>query len=611
MSLLVRKRRGRPPGSKNKIKPSIKEEKDDGWYCRTCKSSFKTASELRAHKGECKQWMIELRLKSKPKYYCDKCPKKFKVKTCFENHLLNEHSETPGSVPCEQCNVVCPNIEVLTAHIANIHERSIFECEFCEKKFVRQAHVIRHMSQTGCDGKGKQLYPCEICSKTFSRKDNLMVHLRLNHISKKSFNCKHCNFSTNNFSKLILHNQHRHTEVPHFECHHCGKVTGSRAAISKHLEIHGDKKYKCDVCGHNTFTIEVMRRHVLTHIPNKPHKCQICGNSYIQKLQLDRHMLKHIGFACRKCDKMFDAKSKLLAHDRNHVRNGPILCPFEDCEYTKKELEDMEAYEDHIKDHNMVDKTYECTVCNKMFNCESFLRRHVGTHALERARRCMYCVTARAYARGEQLVRHVRNKHPDVFRARLQHVRTVLGSTVTGTRVTKSEMESVLNVLDAETDRILEDYGPGVLYGGLQEEAEDADEEVEVQEKKEKSPLMSETELEEHLRRLLSQLIEIDVLEYFGWPDESVDTVLEKVIENMGARVAPRDKWSRVQRLRENTKHLFLHAVEDAAIARMLDTHTIDQVVKHILEKVTTNVKTEDESPKNDEDVKHAKMEVD
>lgn len=41
----------------------------------------------------------------------------------------------------------------------------------------------------------------------------------------------------------------------------------------------------------------------------------------------------------------------------------------------------------------------------------------------------------------------------------------------------KSELESILNVLDAESDRILEGYGHGVLYGGLQEQTSEAEEE--------------------------------------------------------------------------------------------------------------------------------------
>lgn len=129
---------------------------------------------------------------------------------------------------------------------------------------------------------------------------------------------------------------------------------------------------------------------------------------------------------------------------------------------------------------------------------------------------------------------------------------------------------------------------------------------------------MTEEELTENLKMLLVHLIDEETLDLFGWPDESVDVVsyfihytyfvwdtkdstlyisywafftqiLEKVIEQCGAKPADREKWTRVQRLRENSKHLFLYVIEDKTIARMLDTHTIDQIVKHILKQVSTD----------------------
>lgn len=48
------------------------------------------------------------------------------------------------------------------------------------------------------------------------------------------------------------------SETPQFECDHCGKVTSSRGAIAKHLEIHGDKKYACDVVSINLFYLKVI-----------------------------------------------------------------------------------------------------------------------------------------------------------------------------------------------------------------------------------------------------------------------------------------------------------------------------------------------------------------
>ncbi|CAG4954031.1 unnamed protein product [Parnassius apollo] len=695
-----RKKVGRPPGSKNK----------------------KTL--LAKHKKKVPKKAVDSDIIVKPAFSCKECKKKFRFRESYKAHLQNEHSKAPGSIPCHLCPVTCPDKETLMKHIDNYHERESHVCPNCNKEFTRRSHVMRHMNQRGCGGR-ISIHFCEICNATFTRKDNLMVHLRLQHIARDQFTCKHCMYHTKNFSKLIIHVQKNHSEKPlQFECDHCGKVTGSRAAITKHLEIHGEKKFKCDVCGYATFTLEVLRRHIFTHVEDKPHKCFICGCSYIQRVQLNRHMEKHTGHICLECGKGFPNKTGLIIHVREHKGLQKLFCPFENCSYSKKEFVNSNSLKAHVKIH-LEERSYECEVCLKRFHREAYMRKHVLTHTLERPRRCMYCVAARAYVRGEQLLRHVRLHHTAVFRDHLTHVRQVLvcstlycnmsmcrhvrmqhtavfrdhlthvrqvlvcsplycnmsmcrhvrmqhtavfrdhlthvrqvlvcsplycntsmcrhvrlhhtavfrdhlthvrqvlvcstlycntsmcrhvrlhhtavfrdhlthvrqvlGLNIGTERVSKSELDAILNVLDAESERILEGYGTGVLYGGMMEQDESINDETTVILKSEDNPLMSEEELAESLKKLLEQLIDKKTLDVFGWPDETVDTMLEKVIEHCGARAADRDKWTRVQRLRENAKHLFVYVIEDKNITRMLDTHTIDQIIKHILAQVASD----------------------
>ncbi|CAK1550507.1 unnamed protein product [Leptosia nina] len=568
------------------------------YICSHCDKSFKRKLHLEWHLKICgqnedadntsgelgndsKENLLRNYQNKRQELQCDKCSKVFVFKKSFLKHIENEHAEGPNSVKCDLCEASCPSVEILERHNEKRHNVGSFKCEYCNQTFVRKAHVKRHMMQKGCDGRNLVNFSCGICNAKFTRKDNLMVHLRLQHITKKLFPCKLCQYYTSNFSKLIIHTQKVHCPKPlQYECDYCGKLTSSRASIMKHLEIHGDKKYACGVCGYSTFTIEVMRRHALTHVRNKPYKCNICKKSYIQRAQLVKHLERHMSYTCSTCGIQTRLKEEMEVHEQLHKDDGNLSCYFEDC--TASNFKTKRELEKHIKEHTNV---YECEVCHKAFKSDTNKRRHVATHALDRPRRCMYCVNARAYVRGEHLLRHVRKHHADVFKQRLMHVRKVLGSYVTTSRVSKSELEAVLNVLDAETDRIIEDYGTGVLYGGLQD-TKDGDIIVEAPLKREPSTLLSEEELAENLKALLSKLIEHDLLLEFGWPDEPIDEILEKVIENCGANAADRTKWSRVQCLRENTKHLFLYVIEDKDIAKMLTTHTIDQVIMHILEQV-------------------------
>lgn len=597
------KRLGRPPGSKNKktankiskrIKAKKTRESADNkpeFLCTVCNEYFPSEKELLKHKAE----ELSNVIYAKSAYSCEECPKKFRFQKSFKEHLVNEHSKLASSVACDKCTVRCPNKKILEEHILKFHDRDIYLCPHCNKEFVRRSHVLRHMAQSGCDGQTVSTYSCEICNATFSRKDNLSVHIRLQHIFRRDYFCKYCNFNTKNFSKLVNHWHKNHSETPdQYQCNDCGKWINSRAAMTKHLEIHGEKKFACNVCGYSTFTVEVMRRHVLTHVEDKPHKCELCNKSYIQRVQLQRHLEKHSGNLCTKCGKRFASRAKLLVHMREHMGLEKLRCPFRTCSYATKEFINEASLTNHLNVH-LDEKPHTCEVCAKRFHSEVNLKRHLETHTLDRPRRCMYCVSARAYVRGEQLIRHVRKNHTAVFRSHLQHVRQVMGNANLTERVKKSEIESILNLLDVESDRILQGYsGAGVLYGGMQEEGgEGAAIPEQSSEKKPNNPLMSEDELSENLEKLISQLIDKETLTLFGWPTESVDVILEKVIEQCGAKPANREKWTRVQCLRENTKHLFLYVIEDKNIARMLDTHTIDQIVTHILKQVTDDETTE------------------
>lgn len=94
-------------------------------------------------------------------FHCKICPNKiFKLKENYETHLLLEHSTLPDSVSCKECNVVCPDNEILELHIKKAHLKE-FACEHCGREFARHSHVLRHMAQKGC-GKSIANYPCEV-----------------------------------------------------------------------------------------------------------------------------------------------------------------------------------------------------------------------------------------------------------------------------------------------------------------------------------------------------------------------------------------------------------------------------------------------------------------
>ncbi|KAI8424982.1 hypothetical protein MSG28_006881 [Choristoneura fumiferana] len=359
---------------------------------------------------------------------------------------------------CRECNKKFRFKQSYTTHVEMQHSKlpGAVSCDQCPVRCPDKKSLIQHIA----DVHEREIFKCEHCQKEFVRRAHVLRHIAqkgCDGANVSMFPCEICDATFTRKDNLIVHLRLQHINPNHFQCKHCSYHTGN---FSK-LIIHTQKFHSAKSQAH---------------------------------AQLWQSIWKYM--ATRNMNVMC-----LIIHEREHMGLDKLHCPYETCPFAKKEFSNENSLTNHVK-------TFECAVCKKKFHNDINMRRHVSTHTLDRPRRCMYCVTARAYVRGEQLVKHTEN-----------------------------------------------------------------------------NTLMSEEDLAESLRRLLTQLIDLEKLECFGWPDESIDVC--------GARAADRERWTRVQRLRENTKQLFLYVIEDANIARMLDTHTIDQIIQHILQQGKDDYQTE------------------
>lgn len=97
-------------------------------------------------------------------------------------------------------------------------------------------------------------------------------------------------------------------------------------------------------------------------------------------------------------------------------------------------------------------------------------------------------------------------------------------------------------------------------------------------------------ELKENIAKLLKTVVEEDVLKKFGYPKTPIEKVLNSVIKQCGH--SPVDGSTCVDantKLRENVKLLFMSVIDDESIKEMLNNHTIDEVVCHVIKLSETN----------------------
>lgn len=101
---------------------------------------------------------------------------------------------------------------------------------------------------------------------------------------------------------------------------------------------------------------------------------------------------------------------------------------------------------------------------------------------------------------------------------------------------------------------------------------------------------LTEAELKENIAQLLKTVVDDDVLTKFGYPKTSIEKVLISVIKQCGQ--TPVDASTcpdACTKLRENVKLLFTSVIDDESIKEMLNNHTIDEVICHVVKLSETN----------------------
>ncbi|GAB6026155.1 hypothetical protein CHUAL_012357 [Chamberlinius hualienensis] len=477
--------------------------------------------------GENKEWLK-----------CAKCPKEFKLKASLDRHMKVVHLE--GEVhKCDECGTRCADKGTLARHMYIHTGLKPYQCEKCKKQFSRKYHLFRHMQQTGCAGEKPPSFPCQVCGKLFSRNDNLREHLRIHAGDtnrKKKHVCQECKKEFHCPSMLKVH-ERMHTGEKPFACKVCPKAFPSEGALKKHCRVHtGERPYECKDCGARFSLKGTLNRHQRTHSGIRPHKCEFCGKEFIQIGGLKAHLFHHTGengHTCEHCGKRFNRRARLQMHMRYvHDKVKPYTCDVCNKSFVRKE--DLNR---HAVLHSGV-KAFQCPTCNKTFAIKPSLKLHLLTHTREEPKSCKAC--GRAFIRQDCLIRHVRKRHRNM-------IDDLLGP---------QEPKSVLEQLSSDVV------------------VDNSDKQVQ--------------SLTESIKELLTILVDEATLKGFGWPDKPVDRLLEAVIQRCGHTPVNPDDFAFMDRLRENCKLLFTVVIDDTAVKTLLNNHTVDEVIHHVLKLAKT-----------------------
>lgn len=388
---------------------------------------------------------------------CNKRERSYTTKKGLERHGLTHRdkkskemkkldSSKPEPVSCKICNKNFRKIDTMVRHL-NVHKKANPKDVFsilkeirdkrkleskAEKKLSKRESVkkVREENSSGEETETKKrpltsnddrdyspdspnsdshsenddsfnnlaFYRCKHCTKCYSTKKSLQRHMLIH--DEKKFACNVCNMKFYRPDRLKSHrDRYGHDEDK--KCTEPQKPPDDKSAIKLinswiREELDSDnegKGFPCETCGKSYVTKKSLHKHnASVHEARQKEFCAVCkaekcgcaaGGEKIT--ESERKVEKSKPYSCDECNKTFEKESKLEKHLRIHER--------------AKEQQDSNF------------KRFLCHICSKTFRQNTGLMFHMRTHTGYKPHVCKYC--GRGFTSNSNCINHERTHTGD------------------------------------------------------------------------------------------------------------------------------------------------------------------------------------------------------
>ena len=140
-------------------------------------------------------------------FKCESCDKTFVSQGELTRHVKDVHLKI-RSIRCDLCNKdLAGGFFNLKKHMRRIHEgnEKLFKCDHCQKGFSHKSTMDLHRRRVHLN---ERLNPCEECNLTFATEKNLLRHRNICHINvneRRIYSCTKCSKSFIEKKTLIKH----------------------------------------------------------------------------------------------------------------------------------------------------------------------------------------------------------------------------------------------------------------------------------------------------------------------------------------------------------------------------------------------------------------------
>lgn len=158
--------------------------------------------------------------------------------------------------------------------------------------------------------------------------------------------------------------------------------------------------------------------HTQFHLENaRPKVCIICELSFENEENFYNHvMFSHervYEYFCGECDKSFSSNFRLELHIRTHHTKRTVQCGSCDKTFVDKNMLDEHISSKHSA-RAQTEKLLECSVCKKIYNRSSRLRKHMTIHERQQKNSVLVCEPcSMAFGAIEDIDEHCNRLHED------------------------------------------------------------------------------------------------------------------------------------------------------------------------------------------------------
>ncbi|XP_076237210.1 uncharacterized protein LOC143180984 [Calliopsis andreniformis] len=370
------------------------------YTCRKCSQCFELVEDLAKHEAT-NHLKVNLDFDKSMKD-CDQCERQFMSWEMLKQHRLRDHLgeaiETGTNTWCSICNRFFLSVEAYQNHI-QLHETS--DCTVIEapQPIDPQPVAVLKTAEPPKEAKKEHFVEatksltCPTCGKVCTQQSALSNHMRTH--EPKRHKCDICGRSFGLFIRLAAHRMSEHSQQT--------TVSPVTASVEQEEALNAEREAReareatrTRTARSRTYSNMMERKDVPNHDepPSKRSaplntnafknvaRCGICLQWFSDHTTMLTHLQTHSdnytckNFTCHICKKSFKEKWQLFRHEMSHKRNEPV--PMYVCTVCNKSFVDKSAYKVHQKSH-IVDKTYHCSKCNKIFFKEVSLLTHQCT----------------------------------------------------------------------------------------------------------------------------------------------------------------------------------------------------------------------------------------